>query len=186
MMDTEDLDKADMQALVNGKHEALDNLMSRHSSKVAGFLFRILQSTEAEDIAQDVFLRVFQYADKYDKRQKFSTWLFTIASNLAKNHKRWWNRHPADSIGDFEWEQLASPLSSPSDNATQVELRHRIKALIQDLPLKLRLPLILAEYEEKSQVEIAEILGCSVKSVESKLYRARKNLAKNLKNFLKE
>lgn len=185
-MDADASDKADMQSLAGGNPQALDALMQRHAVQVAGFLYRVLQSSDAEDLTQEVFLRVFKHANQYDSHQKFSTWLFAIASNLAKNHKRWWFRHPTESLDDITWDHFATEEPNPAQASERTELRRKVRLAIAALPVKLRVPLILAEYENKSQQEISEILGCSIKSVESCLYRSRRQLAEALKDLLKD
>jgi RNA polymerase sigma-70 factor (ECF subfamily) len=83
------LDRADMERLVAGRDAALSNLMERHSLRLLHYLVRQLQNeTDAEDVAQETFLRVYQHSKKFDPTQKFSTWLYTIATNPVKDHFR--------------------------------------------------------------------------------------------------
>lgn len=185
---SENLDVSDMKRLAAGHDSALNDLISRHSEKLFGYLNRLLQNEEdAADLAQESFVRVYQNRARFDPKQRFSTWLYAIASNLVKDRFRWRSRHPQVSI-DVETEEgkssirdnLPSREASPTESAEEQERIDTIKIAVNGLPEELRLPLILSEYEEKSQAEIAGILNCSVKAVETRIYRARLRLRKDL------
>src|SRR4051812_17659536 len=95
----QELDCADMRELVAGNDAALNRLMDRHAEKLFHFLIRILgNEADAEEIAQETFVRVSQSREKFDVQRKFSTWLYTIATNLARNHLKWRSRHPEISL----------------------------------------------------------------------------------------
>src|SRR3974390_2629686 len=101
------LDRADMKRLCDGHEVALNDLMERHATPVFHFLCRMVgNEDDANDLAQETFVRVFKSRDSFRTNEKFSTWLYTIAANLARNHFRWRSRHPAISIeteaGDSE------------------------------------------------------------------------------------
>jgi RNA polymerase sigma factor (sigma-70 family) len=190
---TEDeVDGADMRRLNDGHDAALNDLMSRHAEKLFNYLSRSLQNEEdAADLAQEAFVRVYQNRNRFDPKQRFSTWLYAIASNLVKDRFRWRTRHPQVSIDAESGEgqstlgdTLSDPKASPIDAAQQEERSDTVRKAIAALPEELRTPLILAEYEEKPQAEIAEILGCSVKAVETRIYRARQRLRKDLASLL--
>src|SRR6185369_7370121 len=92
-------DASDMQQLVNGHDAALNSLMERHGERLFHYLVRHLQNEEdAAEIAQEAFVRVYQHRAKFDARQKFSTWLYTIATNLARDRLKWRSRHPQVSL----------------------------------------------------------------------------------------
>src|ERR1041385_7972682 len=96
---TEQQDSSDMQRLVNGNDAALNNLMERHGERLFHYLIRQLQNEEdAGDVAQETFVRVYQHRAKFDPRQKFSTWLYTIATNLVRDRLKWRARHPQVSL----------------------------------------------------------------------------------------
>lgn len=173
-----------MARLRAGYDAALNDLMERHAGKLLHYLLRSLQDEEdAADLAQETFVKVYQNRAKFDVRQKFSTWLYAIASNLVRDRFRWRSRHPQVSLDreneatgkDFH-DALAEDGRSPSESMQAGERAEAVRRAVAALPDELRLPLLLAEYEERSQSEIGEILGCSVKAVETRIYRARQQL----------
>ena len=128
----------------------------------------------------------------YRAEQKFSTWLFTIAANLARNHFRWRSRHPNISLDaeNVETEQtLGSTLPAnspaPNDEAIAAERAAAVHAAVKNLPEDLREAVVLCEWEERSVAEAATILETTPKAVESRLYRARQILRERLKSWLK-
>ena len=183
-----------MARLAGGHDGALNELMERHGEKLFHYLVRSLQNKdEAEDLAQETFVRVFQNRGRFDRRQKFSTWLYTIASNLVRDRYRWRTRHPQVSLeaqdsetGTGFGDRLADSRSTPSESFQSSERAEAVRRAVAELPEELRQPLILAEWEEKPQVEIATILGCTVKAVETRIYRARKQLREKLQPLLQE
>jgi len=177
-------DTEDMVRLAAGHDAALNELMERHGEKLFHYLVRCLQDEEeAADLAQETFVRVYQHRAKFDSGQKFSTWLYTIASNLARDRHRWRARHPQVSLNAENEEtgtelgaRLAQPEATPRESLETNERVAAIQNAVAALPEELRAPLLLAEYEEKPQAEIAQILSCSVKAVETRIYRARRQL----------
>lgn len=185
-------DAQDMARLAGGHDAALNDLMDRHAQKLFHYLLRSLQDeTEAADLAQETFLRVFQNRAKFDPAQKFSTWLYAIASNLVRDRFRWRSRHPQVSL-DAENGQTASglkdtlPAREPGpDQAAQTRERAEVvRKAVAALPEELKQPLILAVYQDLPQAEIATILKCSVKAVETRIYRARQQLRAALSALL--
>ena len=188
----DELDQADMKRLGAGGDAALNNLMERHAQRVFHFLLRMLDNEDdANDLAQETFVRVYQNRTSFRPGAKFSTWLYTIAANLGRNHIRWRQRHPATSLDAPVGETGKTMAESLPDGAPGIpetlmteERAATIRSTVADLPDDLRLPLILAEFEDRSQKEIAEILECSVKAVETRIYRARQRLRTALAGFL--
>jgi len=181
-------DALDMARLARGHDAALDALMGRHAEKLFHYLVRSLQDEfEAADLAQETFVKVYQNRARFDPRQKFSTWLFAIAANLVRDRFRWRSRHPQVSM-DAENDESAStlrdvlPAGEPlPDQQIQTEERaEAVRRAVTSLPEDLRQPLILAVYENLPQAEIAAILNCSVKAVETRIYRARQQLRSKL------
>jgi RNA polymerase sigma-70 factor (ECF subfamily) len=191
-VDTRDLDVRDMTALARGHDAALNHLMERHGGKLFHYLLRSLQSEEdAADLAQETFVRVFQNRQSYDPRQRFVTWLYAIASNLVRDRYRWRARHPNVPLesNDGEGEtgpgtKLISPTASPDEALETKETADAVRSAVAALPEELRQPLILAVYEEFSHLEIGQILGCSPKAVEMRVYRARQQLKQVLEQRL--
>jgi RNA polymerase sigma-70 factor (ECF subfamily) len=187
---SDDRDRTDMASLVAGREVALNDLMERHGEKLFHYLIRSLQNEdEAADLAQETFVRVYQNCAKFDPAQKFSTWLYAIAGNMVRDCYRSRVRHPQvsldakDEASDTEFgEQLTDANLIPSESMQASERTNAIRKAVAALPEELRTPLILAEYEEMSQIEIGEILNCSAKAVETRIYRARKQLREVLKS----
>ena len=185
-------DRADMVRLVAGHDAALNDLMERHAPSVFRFLCRMLASEDdADDLTQETFVRVYQNRTSFRADACFSTWLFTIAANLARNHLRWRERHPnvaLEAKPDEDTPSLRDTLSDGRLSAPEaMEAAERVDAIrsaVAELPEELRTPLVLAEYEDQSQKEIAQILSCSVKAVETRIYRARQQLRTSLRRFL--
>jgi RNA polymerase sigma-70 factor (ECF subfamily) len=185
---SDEQDAADMVRLAQGHDAALGELMSRHGEALFHYLIRQTQGeAEASDLAQEAFVRVYQNRAKFDLRQKFSTWLYAIATNLSRDRLRWRSRHPQVSIeaedersGTSLQERLADAGPTPEQNLQSAERAAVVRNAIRALPEELRTPLILAEFEERPNAEIAAILNCSPKAVEMRLYRARNQLREQL------
>lgn len=180
-----ELDRADMKRLADGRDAALNDLMERHGQKLFRYLIRCLQNEEdAADLSQETFVRIYQNRGKFDSQQNFSTWLYAIASNLVHDRYRWRKRHPQmslDAADEMNYsETLPEQKPLPDENIQAVERADEIRRAVAGLPDELRVPLILAEYEERSQAEIGEILGCTAKAVETRIYRARQHLRERL------
>jgi len=194
-MDTteaESQDRADMARLVGGHEAALNALMDRHAAGVFHFLCRMLgNEDDANDLAQESFVRVYRARESYQPAQKFSTWLFTIAANLARNQLRWRSRHPNVSL-DAESESteqtlgdtLPAATSTPHQAADEAERAQRVRAAVQALPGDLREAIVLCEWEDLPVAEAATVLSTTPKAVESRLYRARKLLRDRLSRWL--
>lgn len=188
-----DADVAAMRRLRDGDDLALNELMNRWQQPLVRFLYRYTVSeADALDLAQDTFVRVYEHRAKYDARGRFSTWLYTIATNLCRNHARWKSRHPtvsmetevaADSASTLG-EQLHDPSATPAQATQTDELAGAVRDAIQALPDDQRTATLLYEYEDAAYADIATVLGCSVKAVENKLYRARQSLREKLSRWL--
>ena len=150
-------DRADMQRLQAGQDTALNDLMERHATPVFRFLCRMAgNEDDANDLAQETFVRVFKSAKSYRAEQKFSTWLFTIAANLARNHFRWRSRHPNLSLDaeNPETEQtlgstLPANAPAPNEAALGEERAAAVRLTVQKLPEDLREAIVLCEWEEQ-------------------------------------
>ena len=181
-LNCDEQDAHDMALLAGGRDASLNALMDRHAEKLFHYLLRSLQNeSEAEDLAQETFVKVYQHRATFETRQKFSIWLYAIASNLVRTRYRWRARHPQVSLnaenletGNEFGEQLPDAISSPSESLQFSECSEVVGKAIAALPENLRVPLVLVEYEDKSHAEIAEILNCSVKAIENRICRARK------------
>jgi RNA polymerase sigma-70 factor (ECF subfamily) len=186
------LDRADMERLAAGQDAALNDLMERHATPVFHFLCRMVgNEDDANDLAQETFVRVFRARASFRPGEKFSAWLFTIAANLARNHFRWRSRHPNVSLeaetGKTE-QTLGGTLPAndpaPNEQALATERAAAVRAAVGKLPEDLREAVVLCEWEERSLAEAAVILETTPKAVESRLYRARQILRERLKTWL--
>ncbi len=189
---TDQQDRQDMLRLAQGQDAALNDLMERHSPKIYSYLLRSLQNEDdAADLAQETFVRVYENKGNFDPAQKFTTWLYAIASNLVRDRFRWRARHPQVSMDAEPAEPsaglkniLTDPQATPDESLQSSERADAVKRAVGQLPEELRTPLILAVYQGLSQAEIGEILGCSVKAVETRIYRARNQLRESLGRLL--
>lgn len=174
-----DSDVEAMKRLADGDDLALNGIMHRWRDKLAAFLYRMTGSAEAAaDLAQETFVRLYQSRARYQPTAAFPTYLFRIAANLGRNHARWRTRHPTVSVEDCTatLQQLPGYDASPDEAAQQQETTLRIEKAIASLPSDLRESLHLFTYQEMSQHEISLALGCSIKAVETRIYRARQML----------
>lgn len=186
------LDQADMERLKGGHDAALNELMERHATPVFHFLCRrVGNEDDANDLAQETFVRVFKACQSFRSGEKFSTWLFTIAANLARNHFRWRARHPnlsLDAENPGTEQSLAGTLPSnspaPNEEALAEERARTVRQAVESLPDDLREAIVLCEWEEHSVAEAAAIIETTPKAVESRLYRARGLLRERLKSWL--
>jgi RNA polymerase sigma-70 factor (ECF subfamily) len=179
-----------MSRLAAGDDPALNSLMARWSDRVAAFLFRMTgQRATAVDLAQETFVKLYQARGRYRPQGQFSTYLFAIAANLARNHARWQARHPTVSLdasdpdGADPSPEPAYPGKSPAEAALAREKTAAVNRAVLALPLDLREALTAFVHEEMSYAEIAEISGCSAKAVETRIYRARLILREQLKDM---
>jgi RNA polymerase sigma-70 factor (ECF subfamily) len=188
----EDLDRQAMQRLAAGHEASLDDLMERHGLRLFHYLRRLMRDEEeANDVAQESFVRVYQHRMEYQPKHKFSTWLYAIATNLARDRLRWRQRRPEVSLeaehpvsGQALGETLSESGADPSDALIAEERGAMVRNAVAALPEELRTPLILAEYEGHSQAEIGAMLKCTAKAVEMRIYRARQELRKRLAPLL--
>jgi len=177
-----------MIALAGGNDPALNLLMRRWNVRLISYLTRLCDShATACDLAQETFVRVYRHRHRFRTSQKFSTWLFAIATNLARNHARWQKRHPVTLLEPQEVCEvpLESELPCPSGSLEQQERANAVRQAIQKLPSEQKETLILSTYEGMSHAEIAGIMDTTEKVVEMRLYRARKQLRELLYKDLK-
>ena len=186
------LDQTDMQRLCAGQDTALNDLMARHAPPVFHFLCRMTgNEDDANDLAQETFARVFKSRDRFHPGEKFSTWLYAIAANLARNHFRWRSRHPNVSLeaenGSTEQTiggSLPATDAAPNEQTLASERLAAVRAAVRKLPEDLREAIMVCEWEERTVAEAAEILSATPKAIESRLYRARQMLREQLKWWL--
>jgi RNA polymerase sigma-70 factor, ECF subfamily len=178
-----------MQLVGRGDTVAFEQLIERHQALVAGTVARMLGSnSDVEDIAQQVFIRVWKSAARYTARAKFTTWLLKITRNLVFNELRRAKRRaqvPIQSEAETEAITLKDEkTSAPDVSLLEHELQGAIEDAITQLPESQRMALVLRRYEQLSYEQIAEILDLSVPAVKSLLFRARSELRERLSKYL--
>jgi RNA polymerase sigma-70 factor (ECF subfamily) len=179
-----------MSAIAQGDNQAFEKLIERHQALVIGTVARMLGSnSDVEDLAQQVFLRVWRSAARYVPRAKFTTWLLKITRNLVFNEMRRTKRQALIPIQpEAQGEELPikdESVQSPAESLLEHELQQAIEEAIIELPDTQRMALILRRYEGRSYEEIGDILDLSVPAVKSVLFRARTELRARLTNYLK-
>jgi len=193
MPDHADPDAALMLRVKRGDRAAFAALVEKYQQPLFNFIFRTLRDeTEAEDVAQTVFLQVYKSRARYERTAKFSTWLFTIARNLCLNEIRRRSRHPAESIEEAHAEHEDLPRQQYEDKAQIAapekllhgELAEKIEAALAELPENQRTAILLCRQDELSYEEIAEILDCSLSATKSLIHRGRETLKEKLKRYL--
>jgi len=176
-----------------GDEAAFDELVRRNTGKIHALVFRFLGGRgQLEDLTQEVFLRVYRTAARYQPTAKFSTWLYRIVANLAFNVLRSQRRAYVRSLesaetdeGDGYHHEIADKRArSPADRLDSAELALHVARAVAQLPDNQRIAIVLNRYENKSYEEIAKVLGCSTMAVKSLLSRARANLREALSSHL--
>jgi len=189
-------DAALMLRVKQGDLRAFTDLVDRYKQPVINLVARMLHDvSEAEDIAQMVFVQVHRSADRYKPAAKFSTWLFTIARNLCLNEIRRRSRHPAESMdapgpsSDHEeppMRQIEDTRNfTPPDALLQNELAAKIEEALAELPEKQRTAILLCRENELSYEDIAEVVGCTLSATKSLIHRGRETLKQKLRPYLR-
>jgi len=175
-----------VSACLGGEERAFQELVERYQTRLLNFIYRTIGDREkAEDLVQEVFIRVYRHIHRFDRSKKFSTWVYTIASNLAKNELRNRSRNPLVLFQTIKsnWEDEERPLqfedttARPDDLFRKRHLRQLVEDTVAQLPEHHRQVFVLRELEGKSYEEIAEITDCNLGTVKSRLNRARNAFA---------
>ena len=173
---------------------AFEALVRRYQDRLVGILYHLVGSPEeAEDLSQDVFLRIYKARKGYRPRAKFSTWLFTIANNLALNHLRAKGRNPSvpmsgvggDSRSALPFaQQIPSRETTASSQMRQVELSEVVREALNVLDADRKMAVLLNKFEDMSYAEIGEVMSRSPTAIKSLLARARNELREQLEPYL--
>jgi RNA polymerase sigma-70 factor (ECF subfamily) len=173
---------------------SFEGLVERYQYRLVAVMNHLVGNPEeAEDLAQEVFLRVYRARKKYKPRSKFSTWLFTIANNLALNSIRARQRKPvvplnvreSGPLGARPQEQLVpDPGTGPQQKVQKTELAERIREALETLNERQRMAVVLNKFEDMNYAEIAEVMNLTTKAVKSLLSRARMNLRSALTGYV--
>jgi RNA polymerase sigma-70 factor, ECF subfamily len=179
-------DSAVVAAFLAGERRAFNELVERYQNRLLNFVYRTTGDRErAEDLVQETFIRVYRHLHRFDQSKKFSTWVYTIASNLAKNELRNRSRNPLVLFQMFrksddgesrplEWEDNTY---RPDDLYRKRHLKSMVDSAVDQLPEHHRTVFMLREMEGKTYEEIAEITGANLGTVKSRLNRARNSFA---------
>ena len=190
-----DNDHSLMKRTAQGDLSAFEELVAKYQRLVLNTIFRYIgNQAEAEDLSQEVFIRVFKFAKRYRPKAKFTTWLYRIITNICLNYYRQKKRKPSISLDSpvfVEGEELPLQISLPPDTHPDVILERQerdsiIREAIDSLPENQKMAVILQRFEGLSYGEISKIMGCSVSAIESLLFRAKQTLKEKLRNYLKE
>ena len=176
-----------VQCFLDGEQRAFGELVRRYDTRLLNFVYRTVGDRErAQDLVQETFVRVYRHLHRFDQSKKFSTWIYTIAGNLAKNELRNRSRNPLVLFQTIKknWDADHRPLewedetTMPDDLFRKRHLREKVEEAVQQLPEHHRLVFVLREIEGRSYEEIAEITDTNLGTVKSRLNRARNNFAR--------
>lgn len=189
-----DPDATLMLRVRDGDRAAFAELVERYKQPVINLIARTINDpVEAEDLAQNAFVQAYKSAHRYEVTAKFSTWLFTIARNLALNEIRRRSRHPADSLNETYEGDDEHPVrqvedrqrAGPTEELLRGELEEKVEEAVLALPEKQKTALLLCREEEMSYEEIAHVIGCTLSATKSLIHRARETLKEQLKPYLR-
>jgi RNA polymerase sigma-70 factor (ECF subfamily) len=175
-----------IEAHLGGDPHAFAQIVGRYQLRLLNFVYRMIGDRDrAEDLVQEAFLRVHRHLDRFDRSRKFSTWIYTIASNLAKNELRNRSRSPMLTLDQARpRDEFESPVlefedttTRPDDLAERRDLKSLVDQTVAQLSSHHREVFVLRELEGKSYEEIAEIMHCNLGTVKSRLNRARQSFA---------
>jgi RNA polymerase sigma-70 factor (ECF subfamily) len=177
-------DKEIVRRIRGGDAEALRLLVERYQERIFALIYGIVRDAhEVEDVAQEVFLKVYTRIDAFDGRSQFYTWLYRVAVNAAKDHVKKRVRRPAVALDEAD--ALPGAAEGPAAEAARNETALLVRAAIDALPVRYREVLALRELEGLSYDEIAAVLGISIGTVESRLHRARARLKRKLERHVR-
>jgi RNA polymerase sigma-70 factor (ECF subfamily) len=183
-----------VNAFLAGETRSFDVLVERYQTRLLNFVYRIVGDRErAEDLVQEVFIRVYRHLARFDRSKKFSTWIYTIASNLGKNELRNRSRNPLVLFTSITqgWEDEERPLefedtsSRPDDLFRKRQVKELVEQSVAQLPQHHKEVFVLREIEGRSYEEIAEITHCNLGTVKSRLNRARSSFAEIIEPALR-
>jgi RNA polymerase sigma-70 factor (ECF subfamily) len=176
-----------VQQFLDGDPRSFGELVERYDKRLLNFVYRTVGDRErGQDLVQETFVRVYRHLHRFDQTKKFSTWIYTIAGNLAKNELRNRSRNPLVLFQTIKknWEADHRPLEwedtklRPDDLYRKRHLKELVEDSVAQLPEHHRIVFVLRELEGKTYEEIADITGCNLGTVKSRLNRARNNFAR--------
>jgi len=180
-----DPDRALVYQIQSGQDLAFGELMARYKKPIINFIYRLVgNASDADDVAQETFVRIYRNLPKFKFRPgaKFSTWLFQAARNAAIDHLR--RRKKIFQSLEKSHEKVPTLGKNPATDFQSLEIGEAVAAAVAQLPEDQRTAFILAEYHDMAYAEIAAVMDCSEKAVESRLYRAKQELRAALRHLL--
>lgn len=182
-----------LERVRQGDEQGLIELMSRHREPLFRFVYRFVHNqADAEELTEETFVRVYRKAESYRPRAKVSTWMYTIAGNLCRDFLRREKKRRGDlslqlPVGGERRRELGDRLAAegrdPEAEAVSRETLAVVEAAIDALPHKLKVPFVFCVLEEHAYDECADMLGVNRKTVETRIYRARKLLRAELSSL---
>jgi RNA polymerase sigma-70 factor (ECF subfamily) len=193
-MDVHDPDSKLMIAYQQGDQEAFDYLLDKYHRPIVNFIYKFVNNAaEAEDLAQEVFLRIHRARMRYEPRAKFASWIYRIAANLSLKEigrrRRvffWKGNHNANGRGEEEELPVPDPLPNAERRMISSEMGRIIRNAIQALPPKERLALVLRRYEDLSYRDIAEIMNCTEAAVKTYIHRGKLHVRDRILPYLQK
>ncbi|MCI0604339.1 sigma-70 family RNA polymerase sigma factor [bacterium] len=174
-----------MLRVVKGDRPSFELLVTKYQKTVLNTAFRYTGNPAvAEELAQDVFVRVYRAAPAYKPEARFSTWLFTIVRNVCSNYRSREGRLDQHMDSEIDPSFFTNPKESPEEDMIRTERKKKIRDAIRHLPESLRLPLILHQFNHLSYDQVAEVLEISLGAVKVRIHRARLALMEQLKEFV--
>ena len=179
-----------VSGVLEGDRERFGDLVERYQGRLVNYLFRLLRNLdEAHELAQEVFLKVYQVLDRYDPQYKFSTWLFRVAQNAAidqirRRRLKLVSLHQEDALGEARDWDLPSPERGPYGHLRNQERGEALQEAIDALPWEYRELILLRHMGELPYEEIARLKRMPLGTVKNKLFRGRQMLKERLADFL--
>jgi len=191
MSDQQSVDQVIVRRIQAGDKAAFNLLVRKYQYKVTNLVARyVYDSSEVEDITQDVFIKAYRAIDGFRGDSAFYTWLYRIAINTAKNYLVAQSRRPPNTDVDAQDAELVESgsglrdIGTPESNVLTHELAQRVNRAVEDLPQDLRTAILLREIEGLSYEEIALVMDCPIGTVRSRIFRAREAIDKQLSPLL--
>jgi len=184
-------DEGLVEQVQTGNEDAFEEIVGRYQGRIINFVYRFIGNYDrAEEIAQEVFLRICVKADKFDNKYRFSTWIYTIAKNLARNALRDASRKGGYHIRDADWnssaletlDQRRDPEKGPVEKASSEEIKLALEVALAKLEPNWRAALIMKEYDQMTYEDIGNALDVAVGTAKSWVHRAKETLARRLKD----
>jgi RNA polymerase sigma-70 factor (ECF subfamily) len=172
-----------VEEALGGNQASFQLLVERYEQRIFNLIRHYTRNpVEIEDLAQETFLKAFRRLESFQRQSSFYTWLYRIAVNTILDSLKRRGRSPVQAVEDLESVPAASSTASPSPSAAleREEVARITAAILEELPEIFRTVLILREYEEMAYQDMADLLGISIGTVESRLFRARARFKERL------